>query len=248
MGSFAEVLTNNHTKNVNEINHEIGQKLETFNNSLTAYNKAKGSNGVAAISVNPRNTSRANASVEDDGVSSSQNCQEEATDTRKGKSQCVTNFNINKKAVRETGDSHPPAEDELSLYGGSDLDEQIDDRLVGTTNTPKVHFANNNHESEPEESDEDYLIKDIANDFRAVEKTGSPIGKNVDIIINNVMLSSVNKEKLVQKLEIHPRLENLNSLKIEKCNPEIWSEMLQSKTRSKNLKTQKMQGCVLKAV
>ena len=35
----------------------------------------------------------------------------------------MTNFNINKKVVRETGDSHPLAEDELSLYGGSDLDQ-----------------------------------------------------------------------------------------------------------------------------
>ena len=31
-------------------------------------------------------------------------------------------------------------------------------------------------------------------------------------------------------------------------NPEIWSEMLQPKTRSKDLKTQEMQGCILKAV
>ena len=38
----------------------------------------------------------------------------------------MTNFNINEKVVRETGDSHPPADDELSLYGGSDLDQKID--------------------------------------------------------------------------------------------------------------------------
>ena len=54
------------------------------------------------------------------------------------------------------------------------------------------------------------------------------------------MFNTVNQEKLVQKLEKNPRPENLNSLKIKKCNPEIWSEMLQSKTRSKDLKTQKM--------
>ena len=29
----------------------------------------------------------------------------------------------------------------MSLYGGSDLDEQTN-RLVDTTNSPKVHFAN----------------------------------------------------------------------------------------------------------
>ena len=49
------------------------------------------------------------------------------------------------------------------------MDEQID-WLVDTTKSPKVNFANNNDESEPEEIDEDDLIKDIANDFSAVEK------------------------------------------------------------------------------
>ena len=94
----------------------------------------------------------------------------------------------------------------------------------------------------------DDLIKGIANDFSAVEKAGPTIGKNLASIINNVMFHPVSREKLVPKLEKHPRPENLNSLKIKKCNPEIWSEMPQSKTRSKGLKTQKMQGCVLKAV
>ena len=61
----------------------------------------------------------------------------------------MTNFNVNKKVVRETGDSYPPTEDEMSLNGGSDLDEQID-RLVDTTNSPKVNFANNNDEFEIE--------------------------------------------------------------------------------------------------
>ena len=89
--------------------------------------------GVATISINPRNTSRANASAEDDGSSS---FQEEATDMRNKKRKHATNFNKNKKVVRETCDSHPSAEDELSLYGGSDLDEQID-RLMDTTNSPK---------------------------------------------------------------------------------------------------------------
>ena len=118
---------------------------------------------------------------------------------------------------------------------------------MDTTNSPKVNFANND-ELEPERSDEDDLINDIASDFSAVEKTDPPIGKKLASIINNVMFNPVNKEKLVQKLGKHHRPENLNSLKIKKCNPEIWSEMLQSKTRSKDLKTQKMQSCILKAV
>ena len=120
-----------------------------------------------------------------------------------GKRKCVTNFNINKKVVRETGDSHPPAEDELSLYSGSDLDEQID-RLVDTTNS-QVNFANHNKdESEPDKSDEDDLIKDIANNFSAVEKPGHQQGKNLANIINDVMFNPVNKEKLVKKLKKNP--------------------------------------------
>ena len=56
MGNFAEVLPNNQAKNINKISDEIGKKLESFNNSLTAYNKAKTSAGVATISINPNKT------------------------------------------------------------------------------------------------------------------------------------------------------------------------------------------------
>ena len=56
MGNFAEVLTNNQDKNINKISNEVGKKLETFNNSLAEYNKAKSSTGVATISINPKKT------------------------------------------------------------------------------------------------------------------------------------------------------------------------------------------------
>ena len=56
------------------------------------------------------------------------------------------------------------------------------------------------------------------------------MGKNWANIINNVIYNSVIREKLVQELQE-------NSLKIKKCNPDIWSEMVQSNTRSKDLKT-----------
>ena len=56
IGSFAEVLTNNQAKNINKMKDEIGKKLETFSNILTAYNKAESSTGVATISINPNKT------------------------------------------------------------------------------------------------------------------------------------------------------------------------------------------------
>ena len=132
----------------------------------------------------------------------------------------------------------------MSLYGGSDLDDQID-RPVDTPHNANAKGGRINEEGE--DSDDD-LIKDIENDFNSVEQTGELTGSNLAKIINNVIRSSINKEKLVKKLESYPRPHNLDSLKVKKCNTEIWSEMLQSKTRSKDLKTQKLQGNILKAV
>ena len=51
MGSFAEVLANNQTKNINKISNEIGKKFEIFNDSIIAY-EAKSSTGVATITIN----------------------------------------------------------------------------------------------------------------------------------------------------------------------------------------------------
>ena len=70
-----------------------------------------------------------------------------------------------------------------------------------------------------------------------MEQSGEPIDINLAKIINNVICIPINQEKLVQKLERHHRPGNLDLLKVKKCNTEIWSEILQSKTRSKGLKT-----------
>ena len=182
----------------------------------------------ATISVNVRTTSATSASVkDDDSSSSSQDCQEETTDMRKGKRKLSiqTNFNTNKKVVRETAESHPPAKDELYLCGDSDLDEQID-QLEDTTKSPKGNFGSNNDNSKPDKSDENHLNKNIANGFSVVKKTVPLIGKKLAGIKNNIMFNPVSSEKLVQKLEKHPRPENLNSLKIKKCNSEIWRKIL----------------------
>ena len=59
----------------------------------------------------------------------------------------TTNSSINKKVVRQAGESHPTAENELTLDGSSDLDKQIG-RLVDTTKNAQVNFAINNDGSE----------------------------------------------------------------------------------------------------
>ena len=65
----------------------------------------------------------------------------------------TTNFNKNKKVVDE---SHPPGGNELSLYGGSDLDEPID-QLVDTTKSLKVNFTSNSDHFRPEENEEGHF-------------------------------------------------------------------------------------------
>ena len=56
MVNFIEVLTNYQEKNMNKINAEIGKELETFNNNLTAWKKAKSRTGIAKITINPYKT------------------------------------------------------------------------------------------------------------------------------------------------------------------------------------------------
>ena len=260
MGNFAEFLTENQTKNMNKISSEIGKQFNNFNENLTAY-KVNRNSGEATISVNPNKsiatgeatisvnpiTSRANARIEDGSSTScdeSSQCEKEVKEKRKAKRKRLSSSKSQskKKHIRDSATSRHQ-DDEISLYGGSDLDEQID-RLVDKGPNANAKEGSNYDEV----SDEDDLIKDIENDFCSVEKTGEPIDNNLAKIINNVVLNPISKDKLLKKLDSHPRPENLNSLRVKKCNREIWSEMVQSKTRSKDLKIQKMQGCILKAV
>ena len=51
---------------------------------------------------------------------------------------------------------------------------------------------------EGEDSDKDDLIKDIENDFNSVEQIVESIGSYLAKIINNVICTSINNEKLVK--------------------------------------------------
>ena len=252
MGNIAEVLAKNQSKKINRINAETAKQLNSFNENLSVY-KANRSSGVAKISVNPikrctgaaaisvnlvRHTSRANASGEEDRNSESSQYE---TDMRKSKRKRLSyKCKKNKKHVRETGKSRqPPEEDELCLYGGSELDGQIK-RLIDTPHTANAKRGSN---EEGTGSDEDDLIKDIEYDFNSMEETRGSIGSSLSKIFNNVICAEISKEKLVKKLENHPRPKNLDALKVKKCSTEIWNEMLHSKTRSEDLKTQKMKSC-----
>ena len=88
------------------------------------------------------------------------------------RSVCLLSVRNVRHTLRKTSEHcQSPEEDEMSLYGGSDLDDQIE-RLVDTS-----HIANANGVAiKDEESDEDELIKDSENDFNWVEQ--GEIGSN----------------------------------------------------------------------
>ena len=182
MGNFAEVLAENQSKNMNRISTEIGKQINSFNENLSAY-KANRSSGVATISVNPnkkstgtatisvnpvRHTPRANASGEENRNSDSSQGE---TDKKKAKRKRISSKSQKSKThIRHTGDHRQPQEeDKLSLYGGSDLDDQIY-RFVDTSHIANAKGSHINEECE--ESDEDDLIKDIENYLNSVEQTG----------------------------------------------------------------------------
>ena len=149
MDNFSEVLAENQSKNKNRISTKIEKQHNSFNENLSAYkanrssggttisvNPNKKSTGAATISVNPvQHTSRANASGEENRNSDSS---QGDTDMRKAKRKSLSSkCQKSKTLVRDKGEHRQPSEeDELSLYGGSDLDDQID-RLVDTP-----HIAN----------------------------------------------------------------------------------------------------------
>ena len=153
MGNFAEVLVENQSKNMNRISTEIGMQLNSFNENLSAY-KANRSSGVVTISVNPNKKStgaaticinparhttwRANDRGEEDKNSDSSQGE---NDMRKAKRKHLSSkCQKSKTYVRDPVENRQPAEeDELSLYGGCDFDDQIN-RLV---DTPHIGNAKN---------------------------------------------------------------------------------------------------------
>lgn len=66
-----------------------------------------------------------------------------------------------------------------------------------------------------------YTTNDSAS-FEHTEKPDSTeLAERVIVIVN-----PISEKKLVKKTEEHVRPDNHNPLKAKKCNPEIWSELL----------------------
>ena len=179
MGNFAEVLRENQSKNINRISTEIGKHLNSFNENLSAY-KANRSSGVTTISVNSnkrsteaaiisvklaKHISKDKASGEEDRNSGSSYGE---TDMRKAKRNRLSfKCQKSKTHIREpSACRQPPEVDELSLYGGSDLYDQIE-KLFDTP-----HFVNAKGVALKRVKRVMIMtLSNIENDFNSVEQT-----------------------------------------------------------------------------
>ena len=75
-------------------------------------------------------------------------------------------------------------------------------------------------------------------------KTGEPNSTELAKIVNNVLVNPINREKIKK----YPRPGNRKALKVKQCNSGTWSKIVYSKTRSKDLKLQKLQDCLLNSI
>jgi len=74
-----------------------------------------------------------------------------------------------------------------------------------------------------------------------------PVGNKLAAMLNKMARSKLSEEKLKEKLNKYSRPQNCENLVGAKVNPEIWSK-IRPETRSHDLKMQKIQNTILKAI
>ena len=75
-------------------------------------------------------------------------------------------------------------------------------------------------DSERDIAEDDAIMKDINYNFANCEDTGEPVTSALYYIVNDVVRKPITSEKRIKKLELHPRPENLEGLKVKKSNLE----------------------------
>ncbi|CAB4006980.1 Hypothetical predicted protein [Paramuricea clavata] len=79
------------------------------------------------------------------------------------------------------------------------------------------------------------------------EQLGPAVSEKLAEVINKTLRSKLSEEKLKEKQNAYPRPQNCESLETTRVNPEIWAQ-LQSSTRSRDIRLQKVQSVLLKGL
>ena len=93
----------------------------------------------------------------------------------------------------------------------------------------------------------DAILAGIANDFDLVDQCGEDIPEQLASLVDKLLQTKMNEEKLKEKQNNYLRPKNCEKMIPTRVNAAIWAR-LQSDTRSRDIKMQRVQCLLLKAV
>jgi len=149
----------------------------------------------------------------------------------------TVNSNRGKEKKRKVQVQNPPEkrsrldDPELSLPEESDMDNDLKD-LIGSPEKSVESLG---------ESDDNFddlyetLSKDVEDD-----ELGPPISDKMAKVFNKIWKAPVKKERYLEKLKKYPLPSNI-PLRVKKCNPELWKHRLSARSKTNDLKMQKIQ-------
>jgi len=110
----------------------------------------------------------------------------------------------------------------------------------------EIDFLIKEHSSNDSPDGEADILCDIAQDYDLEDQCGPAVSDKLAAILNKMARNKLD-DKLKEKLNKYPRPKNCENLVGAKVNPEIWSKV-RPETRSRDLKLQKIQNSILKAI
>ena len=118
---------------------------------------------------------------------------------------------------------HDKHADALSLFGGPDFADEIDDL------------------------DNDNLLSNIALNLSSTEQTGPPISEHLAKIINSKLADELDITKLKEILSKYQRPQNCEEMYVPKVNPEIWQK-LKPYAKKSDIKLANLQDTIIKGL
>ena len=89
------------------------------------------------------------------------------------------------------------------------------------------------------------IFTELSKEINNEEDKGPPIGENLKTCINAIWQKPLKKEKYKEKLKQYKIPRNVD-VKVKKCNEEIWKNKMATKTKTNDLKFQKIQTALTK--
>lgn len=133
-----------------------------------------------------------------------------------------------------------------SSSGESEDVEMAIDNLLKETSAEGGKDENKDENKEDNDENVD-IFEEFEEEYDLEEKCGPSVQKQLAAIVNKMARTKLSDELLKEKLNKVHRPKNCEKLVATKVNPEIWGKVT-STTRSRDVKFQKVQSVLLKAI